>query len=80
VLTGQGSIVVGSATRTGSAVTHATSGALVGPGASMSGSATLVRQYPAPSDVRAGVTYGPGGIYTGTLTATGTGQVWLRRR
>lgn len=26
--------------------------------------------YPSPSDVRAGVRYGPGGIYVGTLTAT----------
>ena len=26
--------------------------------------------YPAPSDVRDGVVYGPGGIFTGTLVAT----------
>ena len=39
--------------------------------------------YPAPADVRAGVVYGPGGIYTGTLAIsplTTGGQVWLRRR
>ena len=33
---------------------------------------------PDPADVREGVVYGPGGIYTGTLKAGG--QVWLRRR
>jgi hypothetical protein len=29
----------------------------------------VVAQYPNPSDVRAGVVYGPGGIYTGTMVA-----------
>ena len=43
-------------------------------------SATLTKTstVPDPSDVREGVVYGPGGIYTGTLKAGG--QVWLRRR
>lgn len=35
---------------------------------------------PDPADVKAGVTYGPGGTYVGTLVATGGGMVWLRRR
>lgn len=35
--------------------------------------------YPDPSDVRAGVQYGPGGIYTGTLTVDG-GSTIIRLR
>lgn len=43
---------------------------------------TVVRLsiYPDPADVRAGVVYGPGGIYTGTLTATGTANLIFARR
>ena len=41
---------------------------------------SVVVLYPDPADVRAGVTYGPGGIYTGTMQATGSGVVYLRRR
>jgi hypothetical protein len=32
--------------------------------------AQIYNQYPDPSDVRAGVQYGPGGIYVGTLEST----------
>lgn len=35
--------------------------------------------YPSPSDVRAGVRYGPGGIYVGTLTV-GAGETIIRLR
>jgi len=66
VLAGPGAIIVGSAAQT---ITHVTSGVLVGDGATVVGTAARISLYPAPSDVRAGVQYGPGGIYTGTLTA-----------
>lgn len=36
-------------------------------------------QYPDPADVRAGVRYGPGGIYVGTLTVGG-GETIIRLR
>jgi hypothetical protein len=45
-------------------------GDLVGPGAVMTGAATLIKLYPDPAFVQAGVVYGPGGMYTGTLTLT----------
>jgi hypothetical protein len=66
VLSGAGAIIVGSAAQT---ITHVTSGVLVGDGAAVVGTAARISLYPDPSDVRAGVQYGPGGIYTGTLTA-----------
>jgi hypothetical protein len=40
--------------------------------------ATVFNLYPDPSDVRLGVTYGPGGTLVGTYK--GGGQIWLRRR
>jgi hypothetical protein len=40
------------------------------------GSAYLVKLYPDPAYVLAGVVYGPGGIYTGTLEAGATGVVF----
>lgn len=75
ILAGPGAIVVGTASQP-----VMSSGVLVGPGATLAGSATRIALYPDPADVRAGVVYGPGGIYTGTLTATGSGVVYLRRR
>jgi|TARA_R110000868_G_scaffold264766_1_gene523418 hypothetical protein len=36
----------------------------------MTGAATLIKLYPDPAFVQAGVVYGPGGMYTGTLTLT----------
>jgi hypothetical protein len=63
-LAGAGAIIVGSAVKT---TNHATSGVLVGDGAVVTGEAARVSLYPDPSDVRAGVQYGPGGIYVGTL-------------
>jgi hypothetical protein len=53
----------------GAVHSHATTGALTGQGSISAGTATL-SVYPAPADVLAGVVYGPGGIYTGTLTLT----------
>jgi hypothetical protein len=51
---------------------------LTGPGAIIVGSAvTLVASYPNPSDVRAGVVYGPGNIYVGTLVTGGTRPIFL---
>ncbi len=64
MLAGPGAIIVGSAAQT---ITHVTSGVLVAAGAVVTGEAARVSLYPAPSDVRAGVQYGPGGIYVGTL-------------
>jgi len=64
-LTGQGSSVSGTAFRV-----HPTTGALVGSGATVTGSALHFSPYPAPAYVLAGVVYGPGGMYTGTLTLT----------
>lgn len=68
VLAGPGAIIVGSAARVAGAVTHATTGVLTGPGAEVVGVANYIALYPDPSDVRAGVQYGPGGIYIGTLS------------
>ena len=70
-------------TTTGSATrfrTHATSGALAGSNATLLGTVTHIPLLPDPKDVRAGLVYGPGGAYIGTLTATGGGTVLLRRR
>jgi hypothetical protein len=39
----------------------------------VAGSANHSVLYPLPSDVRLGVTYGPGGIYTGTYSPSGSG-------
>jgi hypothetical protein len=40
---------------------------------------TYASLYPNPADVKLGVVYGPGGIYTGTLVGGG-GSIFLRRR
>jgi hypothetical protein len=75
-LTGQGSSVSGTAIRFRA---HATTGALVGSGATVTGSALHFSPYPAPAYVLAGVVYGPGGMYTGTLTlAAGESIIGLR--
>jgi hypothetical protein len=47
--------------------------------AGLAATLTLGSIYPDPADVRAGVSFGPGGIYVGTMAA-GKGTVWLRRR
>jgi hypothetical protein len=67
VLAGAGAIVVGSARLNRP---HAASGVLVADGAVVAGTANHISLYPDPSDVRAGVQYGPGGIYVGTLEST----------
>lgn len=79
VLNGPGAIIVGSAARSAVAVTHDTTGTLVGPGAAIVGQAQYISLYPDPSVVLAGVQYGPGGIYVGTLTV-GVGQRIIRLR
>lgn len=64
-LVGSGAVLAGQAEKT-----HffTATGALVGPGAVISGFAYIGAEvYPAPSDVLAGVIYGPGGAYVGTL-------------
>jgi hypothetical protein len=66
-LAGAEAIVVGSAVKT---TNHATSGVLVADGAVVAGTANYISLYPDPSNVRAGVQYGPGGIYVGTLEST----------
>jgi len=76
-LTGPGATLTGSATLNRA---HGASGVLTGSGAIIVGSAvTLVASYPDPSDVRAGVQYGPGGIYVGTLTV-GQGEATIALR
>lgn len=75
-LVGPGSAVVGSAARIR---IHASSGALDAGSAIVVGSAVHAPLYPDPSDVRAGVQYGPGGIYTGALTIEG-GSTIIRLR
>jgi hypothetical protein len=67
-LVGQSATITGSATRT---TFHATSGTLAGAGAIVVGSAAHISLYPDPSVVLAGIQYGPGGIYIGTLTVGG---------
>jgi hypothetical protein len=79
VLTGPGSVITGDAAVIRAAVTHATTGALIGPNALLDGVAKHISLYPDPSDVREGVQYGPGGIYTGTLTPGG-GSTIIRLR
>jgi hypothetical protein len=75
-LAGAGAIVVGSAVKT---TNHATSGVLVADSAVVAGAANHISLYPDPSDVRAGVQYGPGGIYVGTLTV-GQGETTIALR
>ena len=79
VLTGPGSVITGDAAVIRAAVTHATTGVLIGPGALLDGVAKHISLDPDPSDVREGVQYGPGGIYTGTLTPGG-GSTIIRLR
>lgn len=67
-LIGQGSIIVGAADRERQ---HGSSGTLVGQGSVIDGLASRLSLYPDPSTVAAGVQYGPGGIYIGTLTVGG---------
>lgn len=55
------------------------SGDIVGPGAQVAGQAEIALLYPDPADVRAGVHYGPGGMYVGTLTV-GAGETIIRLR
>ena len=64
-LVGPVAAVVGSAARL-----HLfdSTGNLIGPGALLSGVSARASLYPDPSVVLAGVQYGPGGIYVGTLT------------
>jgi hypothetical protein len=38
---------------------------------------TSISTYPAPSDVRLGVVYGPGGIYTGTYAPVGRTTIYV---
>ena len=78
-LVGPGSVIAGSAARVAAAVTHDTTGVLTSPGALLVGAANHISLYPDPSDVREGVQYGPGGIYTGTLTGGG-GSTIIRLR
>jgi hypothetical protein len=67
-LTGLGSTLSGTANRSRAFIA---SGTLTGPGAIIvAGTANHISLYPDPSDVRAGVQYGPGGIYVGTLEST----------
>jgi hypothetical protein len=73
-LVGPGSIVAGVATRI---VTHLTTGVLVGPGAVVVGAAVHSPPYPDPADVRLGVIYGPGGIYTGTYAPAGRKTIYV---
>ena len=64
-LIGPAAVVAGSAARSH---LFASTGSLVGPGTLLSGVATRGSEFPDPSVVLAGVQYGPGGIYVGTLT------------
>jgi hypothetical protein len=75
VLAGTNAIIVGTATYNAK---HATSGVLAGTGADISGVAVHAPLYPDPSDVRNGLPYGPGGIYTGTMSSGN--MVMMRRR
>lgn len=75
-LNGPGAIIVGSAAHN---VTHSATGVLTGLGAEVVGTANRISLYPDPSVVLAGVQYGPGGIYIGTLTV-GAGQRIIRLR
>ena len=79
VLTGADAIIVGAASISTGPVAHATSGSLVGAGAVIVGSAGRTPLYPNESDVRLGVVYGPGGIYTGAMTGGGS-MIMMRRR
>lgn len=67
VLTGSGSAVAGNATHV---LNHSTTGSLTGQGSVIAGYADRSSIYPDPADVRDGVTYGLGGIFVGTLTAS----------
>lgn len=75
VLSGSGAIIVGVAKLN---IPHATDGALIGAGAYISGVAVHAPLYPDPADVRSGLPYGPGGIYTGTMSSGN--MVMMRRR
>ena len=54
-------------------------GDLQGQEALVSGSTNHISLYPYPADVRAGVQYGPNGMYVGTLTI-GVGETIIRLR
>jgi len=73
-LVGPGAIIVGAAART---ATHLTTGVLTGPGAIVVGAAVHSPPYPDPADVRLGVIYGPGGIYTGTYAPAGRKTIYV---
>lgn len=75
-LNGAGAQITGDADR---AHEFDATGDLIGAGAVLQGAAEHVSAYPDPSDVRAGVQYGPGGIYVGTLTVGG-GETIIRLR
>jgi len=75
-LNGPGAIIVGSAAYN---IAHNTTGVLTAPGAEIVGTANRISLYPDPSVVLAGVQYGPGGIYVGTLTVS-AGQRIIRLR
>jgi hypothetical protein len=68
ILAGQIAVINGSASKS---ITHITSGALAGQSSIVDGAANHASLYPEPSTVAAGVQYGPGGIYIGTLTVGG---------
>lgn len=78
VLVGPGATITGDADLEPAAA-HDATGDLVGSNAIVVGSAAHISLYPDPSDVRAGVIYGPGGIYVGTLTV-GAGETIIRLR
>lgn len=64
-LVGSGAIIFGQAEKTRF---FTSTGALIGAGAIVSGAAAIgAGVYPAPTDVLEGITYGPGGVYVGTL-------------
>jgi len=75
-LNGPGSAIVGASSIV---LIHDTTGVLAGPGAAVNGTSNHISLYPNPADVRDGVQYGPGGIYTGTLTV-GVGSPIIRLR
>jgi hypothetical protein len=70
-LVGEGAEMGGDADREAQIIPHISSGILVGDGAIIVGAANHISSYPDPSTVEAGIQYGPGGMFVGTLTATG---------
>jgi hypothetical protein len=75
-LTGPGSTVTGLSMRS---VTFNATGALVGQGSALVGNADHISPYPNPELMPAGLQYGPGGVFIGTLTI-GDGASIIRLR